>query len=74
EMLMNALRQLRKELAQQEKMPAYIIFSDASLQDIVYKKPLTLEAFADVKGVGEMKLEKYGKTFIPLIRSILTNS
>ncbi|MDR0393867.1 MAG: DNA helicase RecQ, partial [Tannerella sp.] len=71
ESLMEALRQLRKELAQQEKMPAYIIFSDASLQDMVHKKPLSLEAFADIKGVGETKLKKYGVTFISLIRSIL---
>jgi ATP-dependent DNA helicase RecQ len=74
ETLMEALRRLRRELAQQEKMPAYIIFSDASLQDMIYKKPLTLNAFADIKGVGEMKLEKYGHTFVALIHSILTNS
>jgi ATP-dependent DNA helicase RecQ len=69
--LMNALRQLRKQLAQQEKMPAYIIFSDAALQDMVLRKPLTPEAFADVKGVGDRKLEKYGGLFIDLIRSVL---
>jgi ATP-dependent DNA helicase RecQ len=71
EALMNALRQLRKQLAQQEKMPAYIIFSDATLQNMVFKKPITLEAFSDVKGVGDMKLNKYGNTFIALIRSVL---
>ncbi|MDR0394119.1 MAG: HRDC domain-containing protein [Tannerella sp.] len=41
---------------------------------MVHKKPLSLEAFADIKGVGETKLKKYGVTFISLIRSILTNS
>ena len=71
EVLMEALRKLRKQLAQQEKMPAYIIFNDAALQDMVFKKPVTLDAFADVKGVGEAKLEKYGKLFVGLIRSIL---
>ncbi|MDR1524689.1 MAG: DNA helicase RecQ [Tannerella sp.] len=69
--LMTALRQLRKQLAQQEKMPAYIIFSDASLQDMVFKKPVTLETFSEVKGVGDTKLEKYGNMFVSLIRSVL---
>jgi ATP-dependent DNA helicase RecQ len=69
--LMEALRQLRKQLAQQEKMPAYIIFSDASLQDMVSRKPVTLDAFSAVKGVGNMKLEKYGNIFVTLIRSVL---
>ncbi|MDR0573807.1 MAG: DNA helicase RecQ [Tannerella sp.] len=71
EALMNALRQLRKHVAQQEKMPAYIIFSDASLQDMVHKKPLTLDAFSDVRGVGDTKLQKYGRIFVALIRSVL---
>ena len=71
ELLLDALRKLRKEIAQQEKMPSYIIFSDVSLQDMVFKKPLTLEAFMDVRGVGEAKLEKYGTQFVNLIRSVL---
>ena len=70
--IMEALRLLRRQIAQQEKMPVYIIFTDATLQDMVFKKPLTLEAFSDVKGVGEAKLEKYGTQFIAVIRSILT--
>jgi ATP-dependent DNA helicase RecQ len=72
--LMEALRRLRKELAQQEKTPAYIVFSDASLLDMVHKKPLTTDAFAAVKGVGEMKLKKYGQLFVTLIRSTLNVS
>lgn len=71
EILLEALRQLRKQLAQQKKMPAYIIFSDASLQDMVLRKPVTLAAFSAVKGVGDMKLEKYGNLFVALIRSVL---
>ncbi|MDR1380187.1 MAG: DNA helicase RecQ [Tannerella sp.] len=71
EALMTALRRLRLQLAQQEKMPAYIIFSDASLQDMAIKKPVTLDAFSDIRGVGDMKLEKYGNTFVTLIRSVL---
>lgn len=71
ETLMDSLRQLRKNIAQQESVPAYIIFSDAALEDMVFKKPLTLDAFADVKGVGDVKQEKYGRVFVALIRHVL---
>jgi ATP-dependent DNA helicase RecQ len=71
ESLMDALRKLRNQIAQQEKMPPYIIFNDASLQDMANKKPLSLDAFSDVRGVGAAKLEKYGEQFISLIRSVL---
>jgi len=70
-LLMDALRRLRTEIAKQQKVPPYVIFSDASLQDMVYKKPLSLDAFMDVKGVGEAKLEKYGAQFISLIQSVM---
>jgi ATP-dependent DNA helicase RecQ len=39
---------------------------------MVFKKPVTLESFSNVKGVGDMKLNKYGNTFIALIRSVLS--
>lgn len=71
ETLMDSLRQLRKQLAEREKMPAYLIFSDAALRDMVEKKPLTLEAFHQIKGVGDVKLERYGNVFVALIRFIL---
>ncbi|MDR0429325.1 MAG: DNA helicase RecQ [Tannerellaceae bacterium] len=74
EKLMDSLRQLRKQISQQEGMPAYIIFSDAALKDMVYKKPLTLEAFGDIRGVGDVKREKYGKVFVALIRFVLKAS
>jgi len=73
EILMDALRQLRRQLAQKENVAAYIIFSDAALHDMVSKKPVTLEAFEEVKGVGEMKLQKYGQTFVSLINKIVTS-
>ncbi|MDD4516321.1 DNA helicase RecQ [Massilibacteroides sp.] len=71
ETLFDSLRQLRKQLAEKENARAYLIFSDAALQDMVDKKPLTLEAFAEIKGVGQIKQEKYGKVFIALIRFVL---
>ena len=71
ETLLDSLRQLRRRIAQQEGMPAYIIFSDAALQDMVDKKPLGLDEFAAIRGVGEVKLEKYGNVFVALIRHVL---
>ncbi len=71
EALMDSLRQLRKNIAQQEGVPSYIVFSDAALQDMVFKKPVTTDAFGEVKGVGEVKQEKYGKVFVALIRHVL---
>lgn len=71
ETLFDALRQLRKQLAEKDNIPAYQIFSDAALQDMVEKKPLVIEEFADVKGVGQHKLEKYGKVFVALINFVL---
>ncbi|MDR1345001.1 MAG: DNA helicase RecQ [Tannerellaceae bacterium] len=71
ETLMDSLRQLRLRIARQEGVPAYIIFSDDSLSHMTQKKPLTREAFAGIRGVGEMKLEKYGEVFVALIRHVL---
>jgi ATP-dependent DNA helicase RecQ len=49
-------------------MPAYIIFSDASLRDMCGKMPVNPEQFLTVSGVGQVKREKYGEVFTGLIR------
>jgi ATP-dependent DNA helicase RecQ len=66
--LLTKLRELRAQLAQKARVPSYIIFSDASLRDMCRKKPETLEQFLDVSGVGTLKLEPYGETFITAIQ------
>ena len=71
ERLFDSLQQLRKQIAERETIPAYLIFSDDTLHDIVEKKPTSLEAFSTIQGVSELKLEKYGKVFVALIRFIL---
>lgn len=71
ETLLDSLRQLRKQIAEREHMPAYIIFSDDSLEDMVEKKPVTLDQFSDIRGVGQIKLDRYGKVFVALIRFVL---
>lgn len=71
ETLLDSLRQLRKQLAEKDKIAPYIVFSDAALHDMVDKKPTTLDAFEGIKGVGQIKLDKYGKVFVALIRFVL---
>jgi ATP-dependent DNA helicase RecQ len=61
------LKELRNRLAQEGRLPAYIIFSDASLRDMCRKRPETPEAFLTVLGVGQVKMEKYGAAFTRLI-------
>ncbi|MBQ1915715.1 MAG: DNA helicase RecQ [Selenomonadaceae bacterium] len=69
--LFTALRELRKTLAHRDNVPPYVIFSDATLQDMCRLQPKTLEEMLEVKGVGEVKLEKYGKEFL---HCLLSNS
>lgn len=71
ETLLDSLQQLRKQVAEREQTPAYIIFSDDSLEDMVQKKPVTLDEFSEIHGVGQLKLDKYGKIFVALIRFVL---
>ncbi len=67
--LFEELRKKRKELALERKVPAYVVFSDKSLQAMATAKPLNLSAFEEIPGVGQAKLDQYGAIFIELIRS-----
>jgi ATP-dependent DNA helicase RecQ len=71
EVLLGRLKGLRKEIAARESVPAYIVFSDATLRDMCRKKPVSLPQFSGVTGVGAVKLEKYGEIFTALIRDYL---
>lgn len=62
-----ALKKLRSEIAARERVPAYIVFSDASLRDMCAKLPSTPAQMLEVSGVGEAKLARYGKRFLELI-------
>jgi ATP-dependent DNA helicase RecQ len=61
------LKNLRKELAAERGVPAFIIFGDASLHDMSYKKPQTTQEFQNISGVGEKKLAEYGEIFMAII-------
>lgn len=65
--LFETLRKLRYEIAQEEEVPAYVIFSDASLRHMEILRPMSDEDFLAVEGVGKAKLEKYGADFIKAI-------
>ncbi|MBQ2734643.1 MAG: RecQ family ATP-dependent DNA helicase, partial [Clostridia bacterium] len=67
EALFRELKALRLRLAQEEKVPAYIIFSNSALVDMAAKKPKNIEEFLEVSGVGQVKAERYGEAFIRLI-------
>lgn len=65
--LFEILRALRKEIANAEKMPPYIVFSDAALKEMSARYPRNLETFREINGVGEVKLKKYGSMFLEKI-------
>lgn len=65
--LFEKLRQLRRELAQEEDKPPFMIFSDMTLQEMVDKKPATLMQLRNITGVGQYKLERYGQQFLGLL-------
>ncbi len=66
--LFEALRTLRKRLADQEALPAYIVLSDKVLHLLSTSRPTTIEEFGNISGIGEYKKKKYGKEFVDLIR------
>lgn len=66
----DALRACRKELADQQGVPPYVIFHDTTLFDMLERKPRTLEELGDVSGVGAAKLEKYGAIFLEALAGL----
>lgn len=69
EPLFDALRALRKQLAQDSAVPPYVIFHDATLRAMAQSRPLSLQAFAALGGVGQAKLTRYAAAFIEVIRA-----
>ena len=66
--LFEALRTLRKKLAAHDHVPPYMVFSDATLRDMCTVNPATLEEMREVKGVGDLKLKKYGQAFLDCLK------
>lgn len=72
--LFEALRRLRRAMATELKMPPYIIFSDVSLREMARVKPTSIDAFRDIKGVGEQKLTTYCPRFLEVILNYQSGS
>ena len=69
--LFEKLRQLRFQISLEENIPAYLVFNDATLKEMESKKPVTSEAFKEINGVGQRKLEVYGEMFINEIKAFV---
>lgn len=68
DILMNLLKDLRKNVAKKLGVPPFVVFQDPSLEDMSLKYPITLDELSTVHGVGEGKAKKYGKEFLELIK------
>lgn len=73
EVLFENLRQVRKELADQRSVPAYIIFGDNTLRQMSRYYPTTAASFSDLSGVGDKKLHEFGEPFMSAISRYLKN-
>jgi ATP-dependent DNA helicase RecQ len=65
--LFESLRALRFQLAKEQNLPPYIVFHDSTLREMASRRPTTLSEFAQIPGVGEAKLKKYGPAFLEVL-------
>jgi len=68
EELFSILKELRKEVAQDQDLPPYVIFSEVSLEDMATQYPISMEELCNITGVGQGKAEKFGATFLETIK------
>ncbi|HEY9812420.1 MAG TPA: DNA helicase RecQ, partial [Candidatus Sericytochromatia bacterium] len=69
EVLFDRLRRLRKQIADAQSVPPYVVFADSSLKLMAQQQPETIEDFAEISGVGTHKLTQYGQKFVSEIRA-----
>jgi ATP-dependent DNA helicase RecQ len=67
--LLERLRALRSGIAREDKVPAYVVFPDRTLMEMAVRRPKSPYALGEIKGVGPMKIEKYGERFLELLRA-----
>ena len=67
--LLDRLRTLRRTIAKEEQVPAYVVFPDRTLAEIAVRRPRTTAALAGIRGVGPTKLDRYGERFLALVRA-----
>lgn len=67
QILLAALKDLRRQLATELQQPAYVIFSDRTLIELAVKRPATLYRLSDIHGIGQAKLERFGQAFLDVV-------
>jgi ATP-dependent DNA helicase RecQ len=67
--LLSRLRALRSSIARTERVPSYVVFADRTLIEMAARRPKSLDAMGTIRGVGPVKLERYGERFLQLVRS-----
>jgi ATP-dependent DNA helicase RecQ len=72
--LFQRLASLRKQISQEVKLPAYMVFHDTTLKDMASKLPADLSEMKDISGVGQAKIEKYGSRFLDAILQFVSES
>ena len=68
--LLAALKALRSKLAQAQRVPAYVVFSDRTLVELATHRPASPAAMREIHGIGDAKLERYGPAFLDVIRAV----
>jgi ATP-dependent DNA helicase RecQ len=66
--LFHALKACRKRLADEHQVPPYVVFHDATLLEMVQRRPLSEQALLEVSGVGDSKLARFGEAFLDVLR------
>jgi ATP-dependent DNA helicase RecQ len=69
EALLARLRDLRRTISKEESVPAYVVFPDRTLAEMAVRRPTTTSALGQIKGVGPVKIDKYGARFLDVLRS-----
>ncbi|WP_371361526.1 ATP-dependent DNA helicase RecQ [Sporomusa rhizae] len=72
--LFELLRQCRKRISEREGVPPFVVFADTALREMSEKRPSDLDDMRQVKGVGELKLQKYGDEFLSVITKYLSEN
>ena len=67
EALLDALRALRKQIADDAGVPPYVVFHDATLLGLIERRPGSLGDMLEVSGIGQSKLQKYGQRFLDVL-------
>jgi ATP-dependent DNA helicase RecQ len=70
EALLARLRDLRRTISREEQVPAYVVFPDRTLAEMAVRRPRNVNALGEIRGVGPVKLDKYGERFLDVLRSV----